>query len=416
MYCAPLMTAFADCGYCGHTCAAGQYCTDSTCILAGAGPACTGTQTSCPVPGGPNLYCVELSKDPANCGACGRTCPGGTSCNNGLCTTPTCAAPATACPGAGGGTFCADLGRDAVNCGACGKACANNAICSGGTCQGGGGTYAGLGACMGAGGAPFCTNLLNDLGNCGACGNVCAGGQSCFSGSCGTSAPPPVCPAGYEICTDQAASGKQFCSSPLFDSMNCGKCGNACGANMGCMNGTCVATGAVDAGTTQTCAYPNEMCPTAEGVFCLNVLSDPQNCGGCGNVCSVDTYCGNGTCTPTAVQADAGTAIKCVYPQQSCDPPAASPYCADFSLDLNNCGACFKACMPGYSCQAGACVPPASDGGAPDGGFSCGSGTSMCDGMYCADFTGDDANCGGCHITCTTQEKCMQGECFFIAP
>ena len=377
-YCAAFMTGFADCGDCGHTCAAGQYCTDGTCLLAGAGVSCTGTQSSCPIPGGPNLYCVELSKDPTNCGACGRMCPGGTSCANGLCAAPTCAAPATACQGAGGGITCADLSRDASNCGACGKVCANNAICSGGTCQGGGGTYAGLAACMGAGGAPFCTNLLNDLGNCGACGVRCARAARAASAARAArlAPPPPVCPGGLrglQLDRGRVREASVLLEPAVRRRMNCGKCGNACGANMGCMNGTCVATGAVDAGTTcRPALTPTMMMPHGRGRRSASTSSPiHRTAGGCGIVYArvrAPTAATRHRVTPTA-----GASRTPAWHRDQVRPSPAELRSTPrrvavlrrlLARPINNCGACFKACMPGCSCQAGACAPPASDGGA----------------------------------------------------
>ena len=152
-------------------------------------------------------------------------------------------------------------------------------------------------------------------------------------------------------------------------------------------------------------------------MLCVDILADSSNCGGCDIACDVAESCDDGACVPTSTQQDAGTAIKCVYPLQSCQSGPES-YCSDFSQDLSNCGGCFQACTDEYSCVAGVCTPPATDGGVslPDAGFECVGGTSMCDGTYCADFMTDNSNCGNCHLACTTQESCMQGECFLIAP
>ena len=324
----------------GPVCQSGQSC-DATGRCVTTGPVvCTQPQVTCLNQGG-SSYCANPNNDQLNCGGCGRQCANGQYCNNGVCGALTCGTPATACQSPGGGTFCAILASDANNCGACGHVCGNNAICTNGTCQGGGGTYAGLAACT-VGGAPMCTNLYNDPNNCGACGVVCGGGLGCYSGTCGNTVPPPTCPANTEICTDPMAQ-KQYCSDPMYDTNNCGRCGNVCGAGLGCQQGVCVAQASQDAGATQQCAAPGKPCQSAMGMYCANVLSDPQNCGGCGVVCDDTMFCGDGTCQPVATQQDAGTAIKCVFPDVSCD----SLTCTDLQSDPANCGSCHVQCAGG---------------------------------------------------------------------
>jgi hypothetical protein len=412
-----------DCRMSPMACTNGQSCdqTSGRCVTMTA-PTCSQPQVTCPTPGGSGTYCTDPNKDPMNCGACWRMCPGGTVCNNGVCGAQTCVAPATACAGPGGGVLCIDLSRDTSNCGACGQACAMNAICTNGQCVGGGGTYPGLAACRGPGGAPFCTNLYNDQGNCGGCGIVCPSGQSCFSGTCGTAQPPPVCPANMQICTDPAGQ-KQYCSDPRSDPGNCGKCGIVCGAGMGCSNGVCTQNATMaDAGTTQTCAPPGVMCGGPMGPYCSSLTNDPSNCGACGRQCPASTYCSNSACVP---MPDGGTmppptdagAINCAAGWSACYPATAPPYCADFSNDPGNCGACFKPCPAGWACQAAACVQPTqpTDGGVQTAdaskGVSCPAGLYACDNTYCADFMNDPANCGACHLACVASQACQQGQC-----
>ena len=46
-----------------------------------SGSACAAGAVCCHTPSG----CFDLQTDPANCGACGWTCPAGTSCQSGVC-------------------------------------------------------------------------------------------------------------------------------------------------------------------------------------------------------------------------------------------------------------------------------------------------------------------------------------------
>jgi hypothetical protein len=351
-------------GACQPDCRTGPACSkdeacDPTgrCVAMAPSQICAQPQVTCLAPGGGGTYCAEPSKDPANCGGCGRVCPPGDVCDAGVCAPQTCASGTTACVSAAG-AFCANLQADSANCGACGNVCPGNAICAGGACQGGGGTYPGLAVCT-AGTAPFCANLLGDPSNCGKCGTVCPQGQRCFSGTCGTSPPPPTCPTGATVCADPSGQ-KQSCSDLMYDAGNCGKCGNACGANMGCMNGVCVPAGSpTDAGTVQ-CEPPSMPCQNAAGVFCTNISGDPGNCGGCGVACPTG-ICSDGVCQGAF---DGGVAPpKCSAGLVSCLPAEGAGYCADPMKDPNNCGACFKACPGGYVCSGGVCAT--SDGGLP---------------------------------------------------
>jgi hypothetical protein len=395
----------------GPVCANGQMCDATGRCVTQVQQSCTQPQVTCPTPGGAGTYCTDPAKDPNNCGACGRVCPSGTVCNGGVCGAQTCGAPATACPVATG-SICADLQHDAQNCGGCGHVCANNAICTNGVCQGGGGSYPGVAACAGA-----CTSLLNDPKNCGACGTVCAQGLGCYNGTCGTAPPPPVCPAGNNVCTDPMGQ-KMYCSDPMFDPNNCGGCGKACAMGMSCQMGACTASTATDGGVTPTCLAPSKQCFNAMGSFCADVQNDGANCGGCGNQCQAGTFCKMGQCMTTGgtdggATADGG-AISCAAGTQACYPATAPAFCANTGFDANNCGGCFKPCPGGWVCQQGTCLPPPTDGGT-DASISCQAGYSICDGTYCADLLSDHDNCGGCHLACAPlNEACSNGACVII--
>jgi hypothetical protein len=93
---------------------------------AGGPPRCPTGSTECPCdvsalcPAG--YACVDETSDEANCGACGRVCPGQATCTAGACK---CQPGYAICgtPGA-----CVDATTD-TNCGACGHACAAGSTC-----------------------------------------------------------------------------------------------------------------------------------------------------------------------------------------------------------------------------------------------------------------------------------------------
>jgi len=70
------------------------------------------------------------------------------------------------------------------------------------------------------------------------------------------------------------------CVDLLTDPVNCGGCGVVCPAGTSCENGQC------------ECPGTNELC---DGV-CLDVLTDRLNCGGCGVMCTYDSQCVVGEC------------------------------------------------------------------------------------------------------------------------
>lgn len=103
---------------------------------------------------------------------------------------------------------------------------------------------------------------------------------------------------------------------------NCGSCGNQCAAGAACTAGECVVS----------CDPGLESC---SGV-CVDLETDPSNCGSCGKVCPMDSTCSAGAC-----QCDAGL--------ERC-----SDICADLQIDPDHCGTCGNVCATGL-CEAGVC-------------------------------------------------------------
>jgi len=240
-----------DTGYCGaecltsKDCTAGAVCVASRCTVpaidAGTHDATTDATTHADSGGrtcsplttcgdGGDAYCANTATDNVNCGACGHPCGTDTVCAAGECVSD-CTPPLTLC-----GATCVDPRNDPDNCSACGKACGpyTNAtpVCVDGAC-------AELCQpdridCSTMGTAGCTVTYLTDVTNCGGCGNVCLSlpnaTPTCTAGACGYS-----CKASYLDCDGLSANGCEVLE--LTDPNNCGACGNAC--STGCTNGVC---------------------------------------------------------------------------------------------------------------------------------------------------------------------------------
>ena len=325
----------ANCGACGKACAAGVVCVDGGC------KASCGTDTvSC------DGTCVNLLTDKDHCGACTTKCPTDSVCVDAKCKL-SCTAPQIDC----GVGKCIDLKTDKANCGSCLKSCTTDQSCTAGVC----GCAAGKTTCSGR-----CVDTMTDNNNCGTCGTFC----STFSSM--------ACTGGKCVCTGGKTSCGGSCVDTTSDDANCGACGTVCdaAASKKCHGGTCT----LDCGTTGT------IC----GGVCKFTSSDPANCGACGTTCAAGQFCSAGVCTCTSGLTNCGGV------------------CVDLKADGSNCGFCSRVCAAGTVCSGGGC------------GTSCGGGRSAC-GSSCLDLSNDPKNCGSCGTVCATG-LCGGGACLTAPP
>ncbi len=76
-----------------------------------------------------------------------------------------------------------------------------------------------------------CVDLQSSLSHCGACDNACSTGQSCSDGVC-------VCPAGSKACPPRGGApdaGVDVCVNLSTDPLNCGACGVVCPSGQNCV-------------------------------------------------------------------------------------------------------------------------------------------------------------------------------------
>ncbi len=207
--CVSTQSSVEHCGSCGSACPARPNAT-AVCATGACGNQCTTGFGDCD--GNPANGCeVDLRGSNSDCGACARSCTGGTICSAGLCA---CPAPLMACAG-----VCVDLSGDGDNCGSCSNRCTAGFVCAAGVC--GLNCTAGLMVC-----GNDCANFQTDNAHCGACATVCPAPQTCMAGAC-------RCPTGLEFCGAR-------CVDLSSDVANCGGCDMPCATTAGiCNNGSC---------------------------------------------------------------------------------------------------------------------------------------------------------------------------------
>jgi hypothetical protein len=340
---------------------------------------------------------TPLATDPANCGACGRTCPD------------------------------YPQARGACVAGECALACTE-----------------GFGDCDGEI-RTGCEQPLNTLTTCGQCGAECSvdhGAPSCFTRECGID----ICVPGFGDCNDDVTDG---CEAPLVSASDCGECGAPCApanATPSCHSGICRVGACTDGyancdglvengceralGTTMNCAGCGHACPTvANGTAacaasecvigsctagladcngtlldgCETALDTLGDCGGCGVACALEHATEACTATGCAIAAcDAGWA--------DCDGLAATG-CETSLETADDCGDC------GIECRGATPVCSATTGGTRSCRADCRTGLTAC-GTSCVETATSLDHCGGCDRPCAPPNAipgCSAGTCRIVA-
>lgn len=156
------------------------------------------------------------------------------------------------------------------------------------------------------------------------------------------------------------------------------------------------------------CPVGHTTCPNSPFRCDVDLRSDRNNCGECGNVCPPDamaeTYaCVEGRCT---LVCNGKFGYDCDgIPDNGCETPITSN---------DHCGACGQKCPTGKPCI---------DRGILDIGCGCRGNDLHCPGTYppCVDAQSDDNNCGACGNICPegdpsdlppqTRLGCSEGTC-----
>ena len=351
--------------------------------------------------------CVDAQSDLMNCGGCGKACPAKNNvptCAGGTCGTGGCVMGFADCDGSAANGCETATSSDKNNCGACGKVCNipnASALCSVGSCvvQS---CNAGFRDCNGDPADGCEINLQMDPMNCGVCGQSCAAlphaSAGCKNGACNIGA----CDAGWGDCDGMAGNG---CESKVdADPANCGGCGKACpmppNVIVTCANNTCM-TGGCQPGFTDCNNNPADGCEA-------NTRIDTKNCGACGNTCpayaNAVAACAGGMCGLGACNAGYG----------DCDGNPANGCELSLLSDPNNCGRCGNVCGAPGMCMAGTCIagPACSNGSYTDCNVP---GTTLIQGSAFVDKTPPNGwvqcagfiNTAGDDVTATFLNNCL---------
>ena len=169
------------------------------------------------------------------------------------------------------------------------------------------------------------------------------------------------------------------CVDLQSDMNNCGACGEVCESGLvpvECRSGVC---------ERANCPVGIEYCGAVDG--CRDLTSDPEHCGACQNPCA-SGICSGGVCA---------TGGGCAEGQTDC-----GGVCVDTCCNNSHCGACGNVCPPGETCFEGICGCPS--------GLCCAEGETICNGT-CVATCCDNNNCGACGNVCTGGLTCFEGKC-----
>jgi hypothetical protein len=164
---------------------------------------------------------------------------------------------------------------------------------------------------------------------------------------------------------------------------------------------------------------------------CVVLVSDPSNCGACGNVCALGAACVAGAC---ASAGDGSVGDGAAWPpdawlgdRDGAAPDAWSAVDAWSDVDGGTPDASASDVDASSDSEAGAprdATTTSPDGGLvdvdawtdPDGGVpACDVGELLCDGV-CVRVGADPMHCGACGVACAADEVCSAGVCEMTCP
>jgi len=290
----------------GACCPSGHRCEGGACVRSGGGGGspggCPAGQANCAGPG-----CVDLSADPANCGACGNACPPSTNpcqvavCANGIC---------------GFGP-----GNEGAPCDD-GNACTQIDTCQGGACVGSSPLVCSTdNPCLTASCDPIlgCVTTpkpadtpCDDANRCDG-REKCDGAGSCVEGTPETCPEPGqcqeagVCDPATGACSYQSKADGTACTGT-----------DACFGSFACLGGACVGRDPVVCDPPADPCRQAGVCNPADGACTYAPAADGTACDD-GDACTSNDQCQNGVCGGTPRPGCCVTAADCGEPFDGCE-------------------------------------------------------------------------------------------------
>ena len=237
--------------------------------------------------------------------------------------------------------------------------------------------------------AGTCVDTNSDAYHCGKCWNQCRNHEVCDSGSCKSPSAKTCSPA----CDSNRRCCGETCIDVLTDPKNCGTCGVACPDGIACVDGKCDVKPTCQCSDGKVCDENGDCV-----VKCGSSLCRPdESC--CGNTCTtLDTVKHCGSCD----NACQGNAPFCQYGScaDKCSPQTCEAQSAQCGTVNDGCGNALDcgSCADGKVCTSNQCVDACTPRTCENEHKNCGTIDDGCGGKL---------NCG----SCSGAKECKNNVC-----